>query len=248
MCLSTERRQALLALSADIGHEFHNLELLDMALRHASWSYEQQEAEALCNERMEFLGDAVLELAISDYIYQKYSQAPEGELSRLRASLVNAKSLGDIARQINLGRFLLLGKGEESQNGRDKNNILADSLEAALAAVYLDGGMSAARRVIEKIFAPIIRAGQETPPGKDHKSILQEKIQALIASHPQYKLLSSSGPDHQKKFQAAVILQGKTLGTGSGGSKKQAEQEAARQALENSGALADFSPARGKTP
>jgi ribonuclease III len=246
MCLSTERKLDLLALSSAIGHEFHNLELLDLALRHASWAYEQQAAEVPCNERLEFLGDAVLELTISDYISRKYPRAPEGELSRLRASLVNAKSLSDVARQISLGRFLLLGKGEESQNGRDKDNILADSLEAALAAVYLDGGMQAARQVIEKIFVPIILAGQETVPAKDHKSVLQEKIQALVASHPQYKLLSSSGPDHRKLFQVAVVLQGKTLATGSGGSKKLAEQEAARQALENSGALAGLSPARGK--
>ena len=220
-------------LCEKINYEFKDPDLLDLALSHSSWSHEQSFENPLlmCNERLEFLGDAVLELVTSRYLYHTCDQAPEGELSRLRSSLVNTQSLAGFARALGLGEYLNLGKGEEHQDGRHKVSILADTLEAVLAAIFLDGGLIAVQQVILKMIHD--HAAEVGGEHVDHKSILQEKIQAIMPSHPQYKLLSSTGPDHQKCFQVAVVLKGKTLATAEGRTKKQAEQEAARIVLEN---------------
>ena len=237
--MQLEREQQLKTLCEKLGYVFNDMELLDMALSHSSWSNEQAVSNPAltCNERLEFLGDAVLGLVISNYLYRNFADAPEGELSRMRANLVNTHSLAQCASYLHIGQFLRLGKGEEHQDGRKKVSILADSLEAVLAAIFLDGGMKAASQVIERIFSRKVEKSPENAAHKDHKSILQEKVQALMASHPQYKMLSSTGPDHQKMFQVAVVLHGKTLATGLGRSKKQAEQEAAHHALENFAAI-----------
>ena len=230
-----QREREIRQFSENLGYAFDNLKLLDLALSHSSWSNERMcsQPALVCNERLEFLGDAVLGMVISDYLYKNFSQAPEGELSRMRANLVNTQALAACARELNIGDYLLLGKGEEQQEGRQKVSILADALEAVLAAVYLDGGMEAVYRVIERIFAARITMPSQDVAHKDHKSALQEKVQAIMPSHPQYKLLSATGPDHQRMFQVAVMLQGKTLATAKGSSKKKAEQAAALLVLEN---------------
>lgn len=238
--MSPQREQELKQLSEQLGYEFNDLGLLDLALSHSSWSNEQQSQDdpaLACNERLEFLGDSVLGLVISHYLYISFPHAPEGELSRMRANLVNTHALSECAKSLNVGQYLMLGKGEEQQEGREKTSILADALEAILASIYLDGGMKAAGAMIRRVFKDRVEDSLESVSHKDHKSILQEKIQAIMPSHPQYKLLDSSGPDHHKMFQVAVVLQGKTLATGQGRSKKQAEQEAARHGLENFDAL-----------
>ncbi len=228
-----QRQQELERLCERLGYKFNDLSLLDLALSHSSWSNEQALPHPFlaCNERLEFLGDAVLELVISHYLYTNFPDAPEGELSRIRSNLVNAHSLSQCAGYLQLGSYLLLGRGEELQDGRGKVSILADALEALMAAIFLDGGMEAATKVINRLFARKVESSPQHVGHKDHKSILQERVQAIMPSHPQYKLLSSSGPDHHKIFQVAVMLQGKTLATGIGHSKKQAEQDAAHQAL-----------------
>jgi ribonuclease-3 len=231
--IPAEREKQLLELSRKLAYEFSDLVLLGRALSHSSWSYEQTAVNPhlACNERLEFLGDAVLELIATHYLYANFSRLPEGALSRMRSSLVNTNSLAGYARELDLGSYLYLGRGEEQQNGREKVSILADAFEAVLAAVYLDGGLEAARAVLVPVLARHIVPLAADSECKDHKSILQEKIQALPADPPHYKLLSATGPDHQKIFQVAVVVQGKTLTTGTGNSKKQAEQEAARSAL-----------------
>lgn len=232
--MSVSREEKLQFLYNQLGYNFKNPVLLDLALSHSSWSYEQglEQPSLNCNERLEFLGDSVLGLVISHYLYTTFSDAPEGELSRMRANLVNTNSLAECAQRLGVGPCLFLGKGEEMQDGRHKVSILANALEAILAAIFLDGGMKAAAKVIKRVFGEKIRHSSPEQVGhKDHKSVLQEKVQAIMPSHPQYKLLASSGPDHQKMFQVAVVLQGRTLATGLGRSKKEAEQEAAQQAL-----------------
>lgn len=233
--MSQQREHLLRQLGEKLEYDFNDLRLLDLAISHSSWSNEQPthyDPALTCNERLEFLGDSVLGLVISHYLYTTFPHAPEGELSRMRANLVNTHALAECAKRLDIGSYLLLGKGEEQQGGREKVSILADALEAILAAIYLDGGLKAAGGLIRRIFKDKIEDSSQHVNHKDHKSVLQEKIQAIMPSHPQYKLLSSTGPDHQKMFQVAVLLQGKTLATGQGRSKKQAEQDAARHSLE----------------
>jgi ribonuclease-3 len=230
--MQSEREQQLLQLCRQIAYEFHDLGWLDQALSHSSWCYEQDlpNPALACNQRLEFLGDAVLELITTRYLYDRFPSLSEGELSRLRSGLVNTRKLSLYAAEFNLGLYLRLGRGEEQQDGRNKVSILADTFEALLAAVYLDGGLLAALHLLRPILERQMLDWEEGQD-KDYKSILQEKIQALWLEPPQYKLLAATGPDHQKIFEVAVTAQGKTLAAGTGKSKKQAEQEAARIAL-----------------
>jgi ribonuclease-3 len=229
--MSSQRQQQLLDLCQKISYQFTDLSKLEQALSHPSWCYEQalNRPGLACNQRLEFLGDAVLELVATRYIYDRFPLLSEGELSRIRSGLVNTQTLALCAQEFDLGAYLCLGRGEEQQKGRDKISILADTFEAVLAAVYLDGGLDAASALL----LPILERRLLTlkTPEKDYKSILQEKIQSGWVEPPQYKLLAATGPDHQKTFQVAVIVQGRTLATGTGNSKKQAEQAAAKTAL-----------------
>lgn len=218
-------------LEKKTGYRFTDGTLLAAALRHRSYVHENPES-GTDNERMEFLGDAVLNLIVSHILMKRFPDLSEGELSRARAGLVNEDRLAGAARSIELGAFLLLGKGEHRSNGRHKNSILADTFEALVAAVYLDGGFAAAFDLIRTHFAPFFEAVEaEEGPVFDYKSLLQEYVQSRHLDMPAYKIAAENGPDHDKTFRVALEVSGvRTEGIGK--NKKSAEQDAARKAWE----------------
>lgn len=219
-------------------YRFKNPALLEEALTHKSHVNERKGVTCPHNERLEFLGDAVLSLIVSDHLARLYPQLSEGSLSKLKATLVSEASLAQAARRLNLGSILRLGRGEERSQGREKNSLLADALEAVIAAVYLDGGLEASRvftvGVLAQEFAQA-EARQATPGGEDYKTRLQEWCQQRYDQLPQYDTVRESGPDHQKSFEVEVRVNGTIVGSGRGLSKKEAEQMAAQQALERLG-------------
>jgi len=229
MTADTHRQTELSALAQRLGHRFKNLALLDQALRHSSYVHEQPEAGE-SNERLEFLGDAVLALAISHLLLESFPSHSEGELSRRRAALVNTQQLAALARQLHLGEYLLLGRGEQQQGGSQKTSLLADALEAVVAALFLDGGFRAAKAFAKRWFGHMLGAS-EGLAWRDDKTALQELIQARFKKSPAYQLLEESGPGHDRRFRVEVRLGGQVLGRGEGRTKKQAEQLAARSAL-----------------
>ena len=228
--LSPERQRELINLAGRLGHRFKDLARLDQALRHSSFAHENPEAGP-SNEQMEFLGDAVLALTVSSLLLLNFPESSEGELSRGRAALVNARRLAVLARELDLGSYLLLGRGEEAQAGREKPSLLADALEAVMAAVFLDGGLEAADALTRRWFTPLL-AGMDESPWQDFKTRLQELTQARHQGSPTYNLLSESGPSHARVFEVEVCLGERPLARGQGRTKKQAEQRAAREALE----------------
>lgn len=212
-------------------YSFKNQELLYQAIRHPSYVYEKDNPRVSDNQRLEFLGDAVINLAISNLLMESFPEMKEGDLSKYRASLVSENGLSCIALELELGDYLLLGKGEEQTDGRKKLSILSDALEALIGAIYLDGGFTEALRVIAKLFSPLL---ESISPGKsvnDFKTDLQEYSQEAFQSTPQYRLEKETGPDHNKTFYAEVYLKGDLKGKGKGKSKKEAEQNAAKEAL-----------------
>jgi ribonuclease III len=217
------------SLDGVLGVTFRDADLRQAALTHRSFAFER--GLTITNERLEFLGDAVLGLVVTDMAYRAYPDMPEGQLAKLRAAVVNMVALADVARSLDLGRVLLLGKGEERSGGRDKASILADALEAVFGAVYLDRGLDAARELVERLFRPRLEAYVRGEGDRDYKTILQELASQEIRSMPEYRL-DEQGPDHEKEFTATVYLAGEPLGTGTGRSKKEAEQQAAREAFE----------------
>ncbi len=213
-----------------IRYYFNDKELLIEALSHSSYANEKRKGRN-SNERLEFLGDSVLSIVVSQYLFEHFTHLPEGELTKIRASLVCEKSLYEFAKQIDLGEHILLGKGEENTGGRERVSILADAFEAVIAAVFLDGGLEAARRHILK-FIPKDIDDRKPVSFSDHKTILQEIIQKNPEEKVEYKLVGQSGPDHNKAFKVQVRLNSNVIGTGIGRSKKEAEQMAAKEALE----------------
>lgn len=226
--LTPGRRQELEGLAQRLGHRFQNLGLLDQALRHSSYAHENPESGP-SNERLEFLGDAVLALTVSTLLLEWFPRSSEGDLTRGRAALVNARQLANLARRLDLGAHLLVGRGEERQAGREKPSLLADALEAVLAAVYLDGGLEAAAHLTERWFSPLVETAR---PWEDFKTSLQELTQARYKVSPSYHLVAESGPGHARHFQVEVRLKDLPLARGAGRTKKQAAQEAASRALE----------------
>ena len=212
-----------------LGYTFKNPGLLEEAFRHASYVNERTSADLRDNERLEFLGDAVLDLAISDLLIQFNPQRNEGDLSRMRASLVNAAALAEKAVALGLGPLLRIGKGEERSEGRRKPSILAGAFEAVLGAVYQDGGYSPARQLVECFFFSDLSS--RGLAHQDYKTRLQEISQMLFHEPPIYRLIAEKGPDHEKFFVTEIFVGGKILGQGEGRSKKQSEQQAAKQAL-----------------
>jgi ribonuclease-3 len=226
--LPAARRQELESLAQRLDQRFRNLGLLDQALRHSSYAHDNPHSGP-SNERLEFLGDAVLALTVSALLLSRFPESSEGEMSRGRAALVNARQLAALARQLGLGAHLLLGRGEERQDGREKASLLANALEALLGAVYLDGGLEAAARLTERWFSPLISTAL---PGQDFKTSLQEFTHARYKASPAYHLMAESGPGHARHFHVEVRLQDLPLAQGEGRTKKEAEQRAARRALE----------------
>lgn len=212
-------------------YQFKNKNLIKEALSHSSYANENKKNRH-SNERLEFLGDSVLSIVVSQYLFEHFRHLPEGELTKIRASLVCEKSLYVFARQINLGHYIFLGKGEENTGGRERPSILADAFEAVIAAVYLDGGLEAARKHILRFIPEDIDNKRQNINFSDYKTILQEVIQKNPEEKIEYSLVSESGPDHNKAFTVQVCLNSNVIGKGTGKSKKDAEQMAAKEALE----------------
>ena len=227
---SAARKGELLALAQRLGVTFHDIGLLHTALVHTSYANEAQ-GRVAHNERLEFLGDAVLELASSTYLYTHFPRLPEGELTKTRASIVCSAALAKIAARLGLGEYLLLGHGEAMSGGRARTTNLEDAFEAVLGAIYLDQGWEAARDYALRQLAPEFDQVRHGENLQDYKTLLQELVQKTPGSTIAYELLEATGPDHAKHYRYAVVINGKTCGEGEGSSKKEAEQQAARMAL-----------------
>lgn len=212
-----------------INYEFKNKEYILEALTHSSYSNENKNYPF--NERLEFLGDSVLSIVISDYLFKKETKLPEGELTKIRANIVCEESLSEVSKNIHLGKYMLLGKGEEATGGRERISILADALEAVIAAIYLDGGIKCAREFILTNMEKIINDSIKGKIFRDYKTYLQEVLQSKGEQHIWYKLVEEKGPDHNKRFVMQVGINDEVLGVGEGKSKKDAEQVAAKSAL-----------------
>ena len=218
-------------LQNKIGYQFKNPALLNEALTHSSYANEHKSQHIKYNERLEFLGDSVLSIVVSDYIYKNCPELPEGELTKLRASLVCEKSLYEFAKKIDLGNYLILSKGERNNGGADRPSILSDAFEALIAAIYIDGGITPASKHILNFVIPAIKNSKKKKIN-DYKTTLQEIIQKNPGEKLEYVLVKESGPDHNKHFVVEVHLNSNVIGKGGGRSKKEAEQQAAREALE----------------
>ena len=216
-------------LEAAIGYRFRNISLLQNALTHSSYANERWHNGLLSNERLEFLGDSVLGMLVADYLYRTFPNRPEGELTRMRADMVCEQTLAAAANRIGLGQHLMLGHGEEQGGGRKRNSILADAMESVIAACFLDGGLEAARKVVQQFI--LVEVPVTKLHNADYKTQLQELVQQKKNQVLSYALVGQSGPDHDKKFDVEVKLNGNVVGQGSGSSKKRAEQDAARNAI-----------------
>ena len=215
-------------LEKTIHYQFQNPQLLNTALRHSSYANEQRLGRLMCNERLEFLGDAVLELVSSEFLFQEYTEMPEGELTRLRASLVCEPTLAMCAREISLGDYLLLGRGEEMTGGRNRDSITSDALEALIGAIYLDGGFASAKEFILRFILADI---EHKKLFFDSKTIFQEMVQGKMEGEISYRLIGEHGPEHNKTFEMEALIGHQVWGTGTGRTKKAAEQMAAYKAI-----------------
>ena len=218
-------------LETAIGYRFHNITLLQNALTHSSYANERWHDGLRSNERLEFLGDSILGMVVAEYLYKHFPDRPEGELTRMRADMVCETSLAAVAAQLDLGKHLLLGHGEEQGGGRTRASTLADAVESIIAASFLDGGMAAAEGIIQRFVLCNVPVGKLH--NADYKTALQELVQQKKNQVLTYTLVGESGPDHDKQFFVEVALNGQTIGKGSGSSKKRAEQDAARVAIES---------------
>ena len=217
-------------LEAGLGYTFRDKSILENALTHSSYANENRERGLRDNERLEFLGDSILGFVVADYLYRSFPDRPEGELTRIRADLVCEKNLARAAGTISLGSFLLLGHGEEHGGGRKRDSIVSDAMESVIAASYMDGGFSAAKEIIDRLILCDVPAGK--PHNFDYKTALQELVQRKKDQVLRYELIGESGPDHDKKFDVEVLLNGKPCGKGTGSSKKRAEQAASAAAID----------------
>ena len=213
-----------------IGYRFRNIQLLQNALTHSSYANERWHNSLLSNERLEFLGDSVLGMLVAEYLYRTFPDRPEGELTRMRADMVCEHTLATVANKIGLGEHLMLGHGEERLGGRSRESILADATESVIAACFLDGGLEAAAQFVKRYI--LVEVPVTRPNNMDYKTALQELVQQKKNQTLSYALVGQSGPDHDKQFDVEVSLNGTVVGTGSGRSKKRAEQMAAKAAIE----------------
>jgi len=228
--MTEERRAALVRLSVHMNVTFDNISLLDEALTHPSYTNEAKDAIPH-NERLEFLGDAVLELASSTYLYARFPDCTEGELTKMRASLVQSETLARLARQLDLGSYLRLGRGELLGGGADRQNNLENAFEAVIGAVYLDRGWETAQDYVARQLASEAMLVRRSHVSHDYKTTLQEHIQQKRHASISYELIGETGPDHDKRFTTRVLIAGEAMGEGTGRSKKEAEQQAAAAAL-----------------
>ena len=217
-------------LEAALGYRFHNITLLQNALTHSSYANEHWHDSLRSNERLDFLGDSILGMVVAEYLYRNFPDRPEGELTRMRADMVCENSLARIAEQVDLGKHLLLGNGEEQGGGRNRPSILADAVESVIAASFLDGGMAAAEGIIRRFVLSNVPVSKLK--NLDYKTSLQELVQQKKNQQLSYQMVGEKGPDHDKEFFVEVSLNGTVVGKGSGSSKKRAEQDAARAAME----------------
>lgn len=229
--VSDTRREELRSLEAAIGVEFKNIELLNQAVTHRSYVYEVEDNNVNQNERMEFLGDVVLSLIVSEYLYDSYPDYVEGELAKIRAIIVSKHVLSQRARAINLGQYLLLGKGEEMTGGRERDSILVDAFEAVIGALFLDQGIEPTRVFVMSQVKEEIEVVDRNEGLRDYKTLLQEYTQNRFKTLPHYEVVVVKGPDHRQIFEMSVSLAGELWGKGKGKSKKEAEQRAAYEAL-----------------
>lgn len=232
--ISLKRENELKELQEIIGYTFKDIKILNAALTHSSYIASKNEYQ-LHNERLEFIGDSILSMIISLYLYQKCKNSPEGQLTRFRAGIVCENSLYNASNNLNLGRFLLLSKGEENTGGRERVSILADAFEALIAAIYLDGGFKKARTFVLSNLQGTINDVLQNKIFSDYKSFLQEYVQKSNSGKLNYKITKEEGPDHNKTFEAALYLDNTVIGRGTGHSKKDAQQAAAREAIESLG-------------
>ena len=215
-----------------VGHRFRDPDLLVTALTHRSHAYERTDSERTNYERLEFLGDAMLGFLVSEWLYGDDPQAPEGVLTRRRQTVVRTTTLADTARQIGLAEAIRLGRGEERTGGREKPSLMADTFEAVLGAIYLDSGVRAARRFVQRhLGRALVATRKSREASDDYKTHLQEAIQAKLRRTPRYRIVSTTGPAHALLFRVEVLIDGRVVGAGSGTNRKRAEQEAAREAL-----------------
>ncbi len=229
MIMDANNNDKLGELERTIGYSFADRRLLHEALTHRSFVNESGDRLAKDNERLEFFGDAVIDFFLSDQLIERFPDSREGELTRIRASLVDEESLALLAGRIDLGRYLRLGRGEEKSGGRGKKSLLADAYEALLAAVYLDGGTAPVRRMVEAHFAPLLERHAAGMFSHDYKTEFQMLAQARLGTTPRYVLKKTAGPDHERYFTVETMVGEECLGEGSGRSKKEAEQAAARE-------------------
>jgi ribonuclease-3 len=230
--LSRSEKKKLKELEKRLGARFWKKELLRRGLTHKSYANEKRWEATYHNERLEFLGDAVLELVVSHVLMELYPEAPEGELSKLRAAMVNEKTLASLARSLGIGEQLYLGKGEEMGQGREKSSLLSDAYEAILGALYLDRGFKKAFKVVRRHAESLMAQVNDEGFYKDYKTLLQEASQNRFKMVPRYRLVEELGPDHDKTFKIDILINKEVYGVGTGKSKKEAEQNAAREALE----------------
>ena len=219
-------------LEQKLNYQFHNPELLSEALNHSSYANEHRSTHLNSNERLEFLGDAVLGFVSAEFLFAQHPDLPEGDLTRIRAALVCEQSLYEVAQKMQLGRYLKLGRGEETGGGRTRTSILADATEAVFAAVFLDGGVAEASALIHRVLLEAEKEEAVEERRKDYKTALQELVQRQANQELTYHMAGEQGPDHNKTFVAEVLLNGELIGAGEGHSKKEAEQAAAASALE----------------
>lgn len=235
--ISSSRTSLLNEFERKIGYKFKNLNLLNRGLTHSSFANEQKKKKVPYNERLEFLGDSVLGVVVSDYIFEKYPDYPEGELTKLRATVVCEGALSLASKRLGLGKYLLLGKGEEATGGRERVSILADAFEAVIGSIYLDGKIENAKEFILTNLKDIIDQAVKGNLFIDYKTELQETLQKTTKEKIKYVVLNEEGPDHNKTFHVGIKVGGNILGEGKGKSKKEAEQNSAKSALEKLGAL-----------
>lgn len=227
------KEREIIKLENELGYSFNKKELLIRALTHSSFANQEKTPGLESNERQEFLGDSLLGAIVAEHLFLNFQTLSEGKMSKLKASLVCEDALNEIAKDLGIGQYLILGKGEEKNGGRNRKSNLADTVEAIIAAIYLDGGIEPVKIFVNRFVLSGVKAQDALKAeSSDYKTSLQELIQKNDNEYPQYEMISESGPDHRKTFEAAVLFKGRELGRGRGRSKKEAEQEAARQAIE----------------